>query len=530
MFWARNRAGLTMTFLAMAFVSGEVAGFALPLMADQWPWVGCLALNLTLVAIGWDIPSMRWPVAVLAGFALAWHSEAARMVVERQSHASPVGGLPPSYELDVESVVSQRRLNEGTGGCIVCFGSSLGGIPVKVVAKMGEGALTPSIGERWRCYGWLSLKKDAPSRYARRTLWVLDGGRMERMSPAGRFNVRTAYSRLSDRLSRNAGTGLGWNPELAALNKAMLLGRRGGIGAEKRAMFATAGTIHVFAISGLHVMLVAMVLNMLLSRAGLSPPVVAMFVLPMLAGYVMVSGARASAIRAALMAGLWICSGLFGRQADSLVAWGVAVILIYAHSPENVFSAGCALSFLVMLAILLWLRWSSQFAAPLDGLLKLAAREETLVDTKRRDAILMWHRCGMHALGALGISFAAWIASTPVSARAFGRIVFGGIFANVLIIPLATISVALGAAGTIVSPIVRPVGALLNNLAAASTWLMEVVSMAVAKCPGASLETLPWSWCDCAIWYVAWIAFFAVLARGLRRKEWIPVKSWQEMS
>lgn len=526
MFWVRNRAGLTVAILALVFVSGEVGGFALPFMADQWPWVGCLALNMLLVAFGWNIPSLRWLVAALAGLAFAWHSETMRIAVDRRSHTSAAGGLPPSYELDVEGGIYRRCRNDSDGGYIVCFGSSLGGIPVKVVAKMGDVALVPSTGERWRCSGWLSLKKDAPSRYARRTLWVLDDGCMERISAVRGLNVRKAYRRLSERLAINAETGLGWNPELASLNKAMLFGLRGEIGAEKWAMFATAGTMHVFAISGLHVMLVAMLLGLLLSRAGMSQPFVAMCVLPMLAGYVMVSGARASAIRAGLMAGLWVCSGLFGRRADSLVAWGVAAILIYAHSPECVFSAGCALSFAVMLSIQLWLRWSSQFAAPLDGLLKSAAQEQSFGDGRRKDVFLKWHRFGTHIFGAIGISFAAWIASVPITARAFGRIAVGGIFANVVIVPLAAISVVLGATGTVASVIARPLGAFFNNLAAASTWLMEMVSLAVAKCPGASLETLPWSWRDCAIWYVAWIALFIVLARGLRRKEWIPVKSW----
>ncbi len=133
----------------------------------------------------------------------------------------------------------------------------------------------------------------------------------------------------------------------------------------------------------------------------------------------------------------------------------------------------------------------------------------------------------MHLLGALGISFAAWIASTPIIARAFGRIVVGGIFANVLIVPLAAISVVLGVVGTATSVMARPVGALFNNLAAASIWLMEKVSVAVAKCPGASFETLPWSWRDCMIWYVGWIALFAVIARGLPRKEGLTADTWE---
>ena len=76
--------------------------------------------------------------------------------------------------------------------------------------------------------------------------------------------------------------------------------------------------------------------------------------------------------------------------------------------------------------------------------------------------------------------------------------------------------------------VLEPLGALLNNIAAASTWMMEKVSEFVAMCPGASFETKAWSWRDCAAWYVAWLSLFYVLARNLPRKEFIPVKSWEK--
>ena len=180
-----------------------------------------------------------------------------------------------------------------------------------------------------------------------------------------------------------------------------------------------------------------------------------------------------------------------------------------------------------MLGIVLWIRWTSAFASPLDGLLRLAAQAQTLGEEERKKFFLKWYFRGMWVLGALGISFAAWIASTPIAARIFGRITVGGILANVVVVPLATVSVVLGVAGTVASSVAVPLGAFFNNLAAGCIRLMELLSEWVVRCPGASFETQAWSWCDCGIWYVAWMALFAVLSRNLPRKEWIPVKTWE---
>ena len=349
---------------------------------------------------------------------------------------------------------------------------------------------------------------------------------MERIKAASGLSPCVIYRKVSGFLARYADVGLGWSPELASLNKAMLLGKRGEIGANKRRTFAFAGTIHVFAISGLHVMLVAGLINMLLEKAHLSNAMRSACALPILAAYVMMSGARPSAVRAALMMSLWLGAGLFGRKPDSLSAWAVAAIAVYGISPSMVFDPGCVLSFVVMLGILLWIRWSSQFASPLDWLLKRAAEEGQLGVRRRRDLLLKLHHAGMWVLSALGISFAAWVAGVPVAARVFGRISVGGILANVVVVPLAAVSVVAGAAGVAFSMVFAPLGAFLNNVAAACTWLMEEVSEFTATCPFASFETQPWSGGDCALWYVAWLSLAFVLARHLPRREFIALGNW----
>lgn len=510
----------------MSLVIGEVVGFLLSPMAGIWPWAACGVVFVSCTAIGWNMPLGRYLVALVLGLALAWRTEEGRLMLERQSRQVGADGSPPSFIVKVEGDVICRR-RQYDDGWIVSFMTRVSGIRVKVIALIRRDGAMPAPGETWRCAGWMSLKKSAPSRYARRTLWVMDETRIERISADGGVAVLDAYRRISDKLSLYAGTGLGWSPELASFNRAMLLGRRTEISARHKEVFAEAGTMHVFAISGLHVMMVAGMLRMLLAGIGLSRRACAACAIPLLVAYVMLTGARPSAVRAAFMASLWLGAGLLGRKPDALTSWGNSALAIYGLSPERIFDAGCALSFAVMLGISLWLRWSSQFVTPLDWMLKLAERAAALGEGRRAAALVRWRRWGLHLLAAFGISCAAWIAGAPIMARVFGSIAVGSLVANVVVVPLAGISVVMGAAGMAVSMVVPAVGAMFNNLSALCTWLMVQVSELVVRCPGLFWETLPWSWCDCIIWYVAWMTLFAVLSRHVPRRESVSVKTWE---
>lgn len=508
--------------VAASLVMGEMIGFSSAFMSGMWPWMMCASVFAVFVAVGWSLPSMRWIVSVLAGVSLAWRCESRRLAVERDRC-----GFPPAYELVVEGDVSCWRRDGDVR--IVSFMSSVCGVPVRVVAAVDGDAEIPAADETWICSGWMSLKRGAPNRYSCRTLWVTNGGRMERVAASGDSSARTIYGKVSDFLSELTGTGIGWNPELASINKAMLLGRRGEISAERRAMFAAAGTIHVFAISGLHVMLVAGVLKMLLEKTGLPSFLQAALAIPLLTAYVMLTGARPSAVRAALMMSLWLGAGIFRRRPDSLAAWGIAAFAVYAVSPAMVFDAGCALSFAVMLGIVLWIRWTSQFSSP-AGMMFRSAMENDAIGGNASAARLS--RCRSFAewtLGALGISLSSWIAGTPLSAMIFGRISVGGIFANIFVVPLSAMAVVFSAVGAFASFVFTPLGALFNNMAAGCAWGMRFVSETVAGCPCASFDTLPWRWWECVIWYVSWIVLFAVVARHLPHREELSLpKSWQK--
>ena len=517
---------MPVVLLAASLIAGEAAGFMLCRFSGLWAWAGVVSVFASCIAAGWRVRGALYPIAVAVGIALAWHVEAGRMALDEYSKTMAEYGRPPSFLLKVKGDASCRRDRKNRRQ--VNFASSLSGVPVKVVAQFPEDAEAPADGEIWRCAGWLAQRKNAANRYAGRTLWVTDCGWIGKVADNGGRSADATYRLLCDSFLKRAGTGVEWSRELKAFAGAMLLGRKDGVRRERLAMFAAAGTIHVFAISGLHVMLIAGLLNSLLKALGLSKRMCAAVAIPMLAGYVMLIGAPPSAVRAALMAALYLGAYLFGRKPDSLAAWGVVAIVIFGVSPEMVLNVGCMLSFSVMLGIVLWIRWSGQFASPLDGLVRLASIEDAL-ECERRKRIFMWlHAKGGYALGAFGISFAAWIAGAPIAAMVFGRLAFGSLLANVVVVPLAGIAVALGVLGLVGAFLLQPLAVLFNNLSALCIYLMARLSEVVAKVPFSSVETMPWSWLDCIMWYAAWFAFFTLAARHLPRKNLSYVREWDE--
>lgn len=522
-----NWTALPLALLAATLVAGEALGFALCRFAGLWAWAAFIALLIACVAVGWGIPSSLHLVMFVIGLALAWNSESRRMAVDEYAKKLPVGRGSPVFVLKVEGEAICRR--DVKGRRMVSFNSSLEGVPLKVVAPLPDGASLPQNGEMWRCGGWLSLRKNSKNRYSQRVLWVTDKQPLEMVARSTSGNsIATVYRCISEALSRRLGKGIEWSQELSAFGNAMLLGKRENISYARLGVFASAGTIHVFAISGLHVMLIAGLLNAMLKGIGFSEKMCSACAIPLLAAYVLLIGAPPSAVRAALMSSLYLGACLFGRKPDSLAAWSVTAIIIFAVSPKMLLDVGCMLSFTVMLGIVLWIRWSSQFASPLDGLMRLAAIEEALGCEQQRRVLLLVHRKAKCVLVAFGISFAAWIAGVPIAAMVFERIAFGSLLINIIVVPLAGLAVAFGVFGIATTFLLPPIGMLFNNLCVVCIHLMSWLSEKTVSLPFASVETMPWSWLDCFMWYMAWIALFALLARHLPRKDFIQVRKWEK--
>ena len=501
-------------------VAGACAAFAFPACAGLWPHFAYLATVVFLAAWGWGARGLQLPAIFVLGALLAFRADdvCARILAAN----ARLSGERPVLALDVEGDVREWT-RERDGAVLVSFASHVGPLPLAVVMPRPAGDL-PRIGETWRCPGWISRKPSHGNRFARRTLWVSGEGRAparlpaERLSPASPGSPTRVYAVCAEELSRRAAVGLDWCAELAGFNQAILLGSRGGLTRARRTMFAAAGTIHVFAISGLHVMVVAGLITGLLKRFDVPLRARGLVAVPLVVAYTLLTGARPSAVRAAVMVSLWYLAPVFGRRPDPLAAWSVTAFAVYALHPERLFDVGCTLSFAVMFGIVMWIDGTRYLVSPLPG---------TVVQTWRQKRCWDWLRRKIGAFAqAMGVSFAAWVASVPVTACVFGRFTVGGLVANIMLILCAKWMVNAGVTGLAASFLCLPLGALCNNAAAALTGVMVVASEQVAAWPWASVEVEPWSAGACLAWYAAWGALFAALCRFWPRHVPFPRAWW----
>jgi len=312
----------------------------------------------------------------------------------------------------------------------------------------------------------------------------VDSERDFRLSPwmrgaRRREKVTVVPSALRRDISRRIGIGLAHDPETAALNRAMLLGERAAMPKSAKKAFVESGAIHVFAISGLHVMIVAKVLLFLSAILFVPYRMQGVVAMPFVWAYVFVSGASPSSVRAALMATFYSAAPLVWRRSNGVVSWAMAFTAIHLINPRQIADIGSQLSFSVMLAIVLAVRMARGM----------------------RGSLRKW----------LCVALAAWAAGVPVAAAVFGRVTPGGIVANLVLIAAAGYSVAAGATGVLASYVSETLASHLNNLSALATDFMVLAATLVAKLPFANFELERWGLGECAGWYIALALSFVLL-------------------
>ena len=296
-----------------------------------------------------------------------------------------------------------------------------------------------------------------------------------------------AAKRAKADFSRRVGFGLDDDQETVSLSRAILLGERRRLPYRTKRLFVESGTMHVFAISGLHVMAIAKVLTIGLGLFLIPVRFAGLLSIPLLWGYVMVIGGAPSAVRAAMMATITETAPVFWRRANGLRAWELTFLLVHVCDPLLIANVGNALSFVVMLAIVV----VGDFAKSMP---------------KWRQALL--------------VTLAAWAAGVPISAHVFGRVTPGGMVANLVLIATAKATVVAGALGVGVSYLSETVAAHVNNFTALGIKAMVLVSEAVSQLPGANFETTPWSVLTCVEWYAA-LALIGLLLRMISRRRTI---------
>ncbi|MBN1908617.1 MAG: ComEC/Rec2 family competence protein [Pirellulales bacterium] len=144
----------------------------------------------------------------------------------------------------------------------------------------------------------------------------------------------------------------------SGLAAALLLGNRTDLDASRIEAFQTTGTIHLMAISGLHVAIVAMVIAGLARLAGLSYKQTAVVVALAAIGYTILTDARPPAVRTSVLVVVMALAVFAGRRPLAFNSLAAAALVILLFKPADLFRVGPQLSFLAV-AALMWFgpRW-----------------------------------------------------------------------------------------------------------------------------------------------------------------------------
>lgn len=228
--------------------------------------------------------------------------------------------------------------------------------------------------------------------------------------------------------------------EATRLQWAMLLGWKTWLYDEVAEPFRWSGSMHLFAISGLHVAIVSGLLLGSLRVCQLPVWISSLITISGMWGYIAMSGWQTSAIRAGIMMSILIVGWMLRRPNSMLNSLFSAAWIILIWQPAQLFQTGFQLSFGVALSLI-------TLADPIRKKLQ----EWTLPDPWIiQNQLSFYQRAQSWIMPKLAVpvavSLAAWIGSLPIIWQQFHLIAPIGLLGNLLLIPMAgfTIGCSMG--------------------------------------------------------------------------------------
>jgi competence protein ComEC len=289
-----------------------------------------------------------------------------------------------------------------------------------------------------------------------------------------------------------------WLPEPeAALLIAITLGARSASLGDLAPALISTGLIHLIAISGIKVALVAGTVNQIVRRLG-NRLFALLASLTVLAGYVLVTGATVSGLRSAFMWGLIFLAAYLGRNTVAIVSLSFAAAVLLALDPTLISNIGFLLSTVGTISIVV-------FTPPLlRGLERLPAvlRPSPFPE-------------------ALATTLAAQIGTVPIVIFGFHVVSASGPVANMLVLPLLPVLIALGfmlGACANITLVAAPVAGLVYPLLHFIVRLAEQLATLHADMPSGPLSPTITSG-----YYIGLICLGLAV---LRRANWAPQMSW----
>lgn len=285
------------------------------------------------------------------------------------------------------------------------------------------------------------------------------------LAPGSGFSVLRAAAHSREWMQRILSRDIENSPDVVGLICGTALGLRHQTRDDIEEPFQQTGTLHLFAVAGLHVGIVARLLWTVAMVLRLPRKTATALIIPLLFFYAAITGLHTASVRAAVMSALLLGGIFFDRKVLALNSLAAAAFLILLFDSNQLFTSGFQLSFavvgtIVLLADPMFVRFG-RVAAP-DPFLPRA-----LLSRAQRFRI----KAGRKLMRGASVSLAAWIGSLPLIYWYFYLITPVSLVANLVVVPIAYFVLALAMLSLIAAPISSGLSIIFNN----ANWLISHV-------------------------------------------------------
>jgi competence protein ComEC len=286
-----------------------------------------------------------------------------------------------------------------------------------------------------------------------------------------RFSILRAAARSRDWMQRTLSRGIEDSPDVVSLICGTSLGLRHQTRDDIEEPFQQTGTLHLFAVAGLHVGIVGWLLWTVASVLRLPRKTATAVIIPLLFFYAAVTGLHTASVRAAVMSALLMAGIFFDRKVLALNSLAAAAFLILLWDSNQLFTSGFQLSFCVVAAIVV-------VANPLYRIFRRAGEPDQFVPRALFSAL---HKVQVKVSDAVArgasVSIAAWVGSLPCIYCYFHLVTPISLFANLIVVPIAYFVLALALLSLIAATFSSALSIIFNN----ANWLMSHVVLSLVN-------------------------------------------------
>ena len=281
------------------------------------------------------------------------------------------------------------------------------------------------------------------------------------LAPGSGFSVLRAAARSREWMQRILSRDLEDSPDVVGLICGTALGLRHQTRDDIEEPFQQTGTLHLFAVAGLHVGIVARLLWTFAMVMRLPRKPATALIIPLLFFYAAITGLHTASVRAAVMSALLLGGIFFDRKVLALNSLAAAAFLILLFDSNQFFTSGFQLSFAVVGAIIL-------LADPMFVRFeRIVASDPFLPAPLLSRMQRIYAAMGRGLARGASVSLAAWIGSLALIYWYFYLITPISLLANLVVVPIAYFVLALAMLSLIAAPLSSGLSIVFNN----ANWL-----------------------------------------------------------